>query len=370
MTKSKTQPPKAKRAKNKPASKTATDSRLRTLIRAEIIAERTERHKRAGIVAGEVTGGEVEELARLEKHGQALALALHEAETSLTSLRAELKAEKERSEAFRQIAHRVSGLPLGPRGFHSYPLTSLRQLAKLALADPRAMLAALTPDSTGAVGKEGGDADKLRDTKKVALGDEWERNNWRRKVIGVGPPVVMMEAADGGGWTYVGEVSLNDMDLQGWKPRRTVDAQYVATHAGEYEMVGMSPIAWTYLSDGKGYVRCGKDHSNEWTGLESLLGTRFRPINNAPEPVFPSDMSGIIERAASEEETPVSVGGLAVAVGMPLEICGHTGWDPSGVISAICQREKGHSGKHAGMGAEWNDKADKVHDRAPKLKEM
>ena len=64
----------------------------------------------------------------------------------------------------------------------------------------------------------------------------------------------------------------------------TVDAQYVLDHAGEYEMVGLVPCAWTYKSDGKGSVRCGKDHSNEWTGLiESVLKIRFRPLSPTPQ---------------------------------------------------------------------------------------
>lgn len=36
------------------------------------------------------------------------------------------------------------------------------------------------------------------------------------------------------------------------------------------------------------------------------------------------------------------------------EICGHIGGDTSGAISTVCQQPKGHAGKHAGMGCEWD----------------
>lgn len=36
------------------------------------------------------------------------------------------------------------------------------------------------------------------------------------------------------------------------------------------------------------------------------------------------------------------------------EICGHIGGDASGAIATVCQQPKGHTGKHGGMGCEWD----------------
>lgn len=83
-------------------------------------------------------------------------------------------------------------------------------------------------------------------------------------------------------------------------------------------------------------------------------GTFFCPCNKPGPQYFNFDGSGHI--VAADEFGSVSVTKVP-APATDVDMCGAVGGTRDGRITAVCQQPRGHTGKHGGMGCEWNDAA-------------